>query len=61
MLIDSRPIYLFSTLSLFLYLVRFIICINHWFIYGDVPRFPTFIFGTFLLIVGFTIFLTGLI
>lgn len=64
MLIDSRPIYLFSILSLVLLFSSFVLLfpvLNHWFIYGDVPRFPTFIFGTFLSIVGFTIFLTGLI
>lgn len=64
MLIDSRPIYLFSILSLILFVSSFILLfpvLNHWFVYGDVPRVPTFIFGTFLLIVGFTIFLTGLI
>ncbi len=64
MLIDSRPIYLFSIISLILFVLSISLLlpvINYWLEFGNVPRIPTFILGTFLLIIGFTIFLTGLI
>ena len=64
MLIDSRPIYLFSIISLILFVLSTVLLspvINYWLNFGTVPRFPTLILGTFLLIIGFTIFLTGLI
>ena len=64
MLIDSRPIYLFSTISLILFVLSIVLLLpvmNYWLDFGTVPRIPTLILGTFLLIIGFTIFLTGLI
>lgn len=64
MLIDSRPIYLFSTISLILFVLSIVLLfpvMNYWLDFGTVPRIPTLILGIFLVIIGFTIFLTGLI
>ena len=64
MLIDSRPIYLFSIICLILLVLSMLLLfpiLNYWLDFGTVPRIPTFILGAFLLIIGFTIFLTGLI